>query len=200
MKQSLIFIFLLTLALNAVSQDSKDQQIDAFGMVFINDVFRFQSVDGAGHVDNGEGYSLGLEYSKRITGKIWINFGFSYLKVSNLYHEAIINPMEPQGTYKQQTKLLQFPLRIRYDILKWLNMKSGLTIDQQLNHKEGRCIDNQSGIGFSLVGGVNLISNDAFILNLEPQLGLTSLIPFERTTFQQHFLTTGIRLNMGYRF
>ena len=40
--------------------------------------------------------------------------------------------------------------------LKRLHIKSGLTFDFQTNNMEGTHTDNQSRIGFSLLGGVDL--------------------------------------------
>jgi hypothetical protein len=163
-------------------------------------VFRFSEIEGAGYADNGEGVRFGLQYSKLINNKIWLNTGFGYLRTSNVYHGANIGPMEPQIIQTQESNIIQIPVRIRYDLLNWLYFKSGLTFDFQTNNKEGINVDNQSGIGFSLVGGIDLKLSESLRFNIEPEFGFSSLIPFNGDDYQQHFILTGLNLNFGYRF
>lgn len=200
MKRLLISIFILSAVMTSYSQSESTNQFDLSGYIFTNNVFRFSEIEGAGYVDNGEGIRFGLQYSKLIKSKLWINTGFGYLRTSNVYHGAFIGPMEPLISQSQESNIIQIPVRIRYDLLNWLYFKSGLTFDFQTNNKEGIHVDNQSGIGFSLVGGVDLKMSESLQLNIEPELGFTSLIPFIRDDYQQHFLLTGVNFNLGYRF
>jgi len=137
MKQLLIPILFLTFRLTSYSQSELNNQIDLSGYVFTNNVFRFSEIEGVGYAENGEGYRFGLQYSRLISKKIWINTGFGYLKTSNVYRGAYIGPMEPQVIQSQESNIIQIPIRIRYDMLKWLYIKSGLTIDSQTNNKDG---------------------------------------------------------------
>ncbi|MCK5823551.1 MAG: outer membrane beta-barrel protein [Bacteroidales bacterium] len=108
--------------------------------------------------------------------------------------------MEPQIIQNQKSKIVQIPIRIRYDLFNWLYIKGGLTIDKQTNNIDGEYIDNQSGIGFSFVGGIDLKLTDKIRFNIEPEIGISSLIPFKGDDYQQHFLNKGINLSFGYRF
>lgn len=200
MKKLLISLIILTVGITTYSQSDNNNQIDLSGYVFINNVFRFSKIVGVGSVDNGEGYRFGIQYSKLITEKIWINTGFGYLKTSNVYHGAYIGPMESQIIQSQESNIVQIPIRIKYDLLNWLYFKSGLTIDFQTNNKEGINVDSQSGIGFSLVGGIDLKLSETVHFNIEPELGVTSLIPFNGDDYQQHIMLLGINFNIGHRF
>ena len=200
MKRLLISILILSAVMTSYSQSESTNQIDISGFIFTNNVFRFSEIDGAGYADNGEGMRFGLQYSKLIKSKIWINTGFGYLRTSNVYHGAIIGPMEPLIIQSQESNIIQIPVRIRYDLLNWLYFKSGLTFDFQTNNKDGIYVDNQSGIGFSLIGGIDLKLSGSLRFNIEPVLGFTSLIPFNGDDYQQHFILTGLNLNLGYRF
>lgn len=199
MKGLFFFILILTIGLTTYSQEQSNE-IDLSGYIFTNNVYRFSEIEGAGYADNGEGYRFGLQYSRLIADKFWINTGFGYLKTSNIYHGAIIGPTESQIIQSQESNIIQVPIRIKYDLINWLYFKSGLTFDYQTNNKKGVHVDNQSGIGFSFVGGVDLKLSESIRFNIEPELGFTSLIPFNGDDYQQHFILTGVNFNFGYRF
>ncbi|MDY0076358.1 MAG: outer membrane beta-barrel protein [Bacteroidales bacterium] len=200
MKRLLISAILIALGLISYSQSKHSNQIDLSGSIFRNNVFRYRTMDGGGHTENGDGFRFGLQYSKLITDKIWFNTGFGYLKASNVWHGDFIGPFSPQLSGSQETFIISIPVRMRLDLLNWLYFKTGLTIDFQTNNKAGNYVDNQSGVGFSLVGGIDLKVSKSIHFNIEPELGITSLIYFDRKKSQQHFLLTGINFNIGYRF
>jgi hypothetical protein len=56
------------------------------------------------------------------------------------------------------------------------------------------------GLGFRWLGGIDLKLSESLRFNIEPELGLTSLIPFNRNDYQQHFILTGVNFIIGYRF
>jgi hypothetical protein len=182
------------------SQTDSKNQIDLSGYLFVNNVFRFSEIEGAGHVDNGEGLRFGINYNRKILDKLWINSGLNYMRATNVYHGSIIGPMEPKIIQSQISELIQIPMRIRCDIRKWFYIKTGLTFDSQFNNKDGKYVDNQTGIGFSLLGGIDLSIFNLIHFDIEPEFGITSLIPFNADDYQQHFLLTGINFNIGYRF
>ena len=146
MKKLLISILILSAVMTSYSQSESTNQIDLSGYIFTNNVFRFSEIDGVGYADNGEGIRFGLQYSKLIKNKLWINTGFGYLRTSNVYHGAFIGPMEPQIIQSQESNIIQIPVRIRYDLLNWLYFKSGLTFDFQINNKEGIHVETKVGL------------------------------------------------------
>jgi|GEM_PF-1847136 len=200
MKRLLLSVLLLSFGLAAYPQSKQSNQIDLSGYVFVNNVFRFRSMDGGGYNDTGDGYRFGLQYSRLITDKIWINTGIGYLKTSNVWHGDYIGPMDPQRSGSQASYIIQIPVRMRLDLLSWLYFKTGLTFDFQTNNKDGNYVDNQSGVGFSLVGGIDLKLSKSIYFSIEPELGITSLIYLDRKKTQEHFILTGINFNIGYRF
>ncbi|MBA7544034.1 hypothetical protein ES705_36380 [subsurface metagenome] len=194
MKRLIIILVIALLGLVSYPQNGKRNQIDISGSIFFNSVFHFSESNGEESVENGEGYRFGLQYSRLITNKIWINVGVSNLRMSNIYH-GVITVIQ-----WQDSKIIQIPVRIRYDLIKWLYVKSGFSFDIQTNNKEGLHVDNQSGIGFSLIGGLDLKLSESIRFSVEPELGITSLIPFSGNNNQQHFFLTGVNLNVGYKF
>ena len=195
----LTFILCL-LSFASISQvDTKRNQIDILGNYFQNDVARFTELNGVGSVDDGKGYCFGINYSRKVANKLWVNSGINYLKTSNDFNPAPTG--EPRPTIEDiESKLLRIPVKIRYDILKWFYLKTGLTVDYQFNNLSGKYIDNQSGIGYSLSAGINLNLSELIYFNIEPELGITSLIPFNSERYQQHFLISGVNFNIGIRF
>lgn len=200
MKRLLISVIFLSFGFAAYPQSKQFNQIDLSGAFFKNNVFRFRKMDGGGYNDTGDGYRFGLQYSRLLTDKIWLNTGFGYLKTSNVWHGDFIGPFTPRISGTQESFIIQIPVRIRVDVINWLYFKTGLTIDFQTNNKAGNYVDNQSGVGFSLVGGIDLKLTKSIHFNIEPELGITSLIYLDRNKAQEHFLLTGINFNIGYRF
>lgn len=198
-------ILKLTLVLCCLSSasfsqvDTKRNQVDILGNYMKNDVTRFPELDGAGSVDNGKGFCLGINYSRKVANKLWINSGINYFKTSNDFNPALTG--EPKPTIENiKSELLRIPVKVRYDFVKWWYIKTGLTIDCQFNNKSSDYIDNQSGLGYSLSSGINLRLTGQIYFNIEPELGITSLIPFNSVRDQQHFLITGISFSIGTRF
>ena len=181
------------------SQLDTKNQIDIVGNYLQNNVYRFSEIDGAGSADNGNGFCLGINYNRKVAEKLWVNSGINYLKTSNDYHFAIIDE-NPPPQVNVESELWRIPIKIRYDILKWFYLKTGLIVDYQFNNQSGKYIDNQSGIGYSLSAGINLNLSELIYFNIEPELGFTSLIPFNSDRYQQHFLISGVNFNIGLRF
>ena len=182
------------------AQTNEKNQVDLSCYLFKNKVFRSKKMEGTGVITNGEGIRFGLQYSRLIKNKIWINTGLGFLRARNVYHGAVSNPHEPQFIKTIESYIIQIPIRIRYDMLNWLYLKSGFTIDIQTNNKEGVYLDNQSGIGFTLICGFALKITKSLLFIIEPEVGVTRLNPFHRNKNPQHFLLTGISFNIGYLF
>ena len=198
LKYFFFILFVSTPGLNSYSQIRSTVQIDLSGSFFTNEVFRFSEIDGAGYADDGEGLRFGIQFNRMISKKLWINTGLGYFQTVNVVHGAYQGPMEAQIIQTHKAGLVQVPFRLRYDLLKWLYIKSGLTFDYQVRYKGVNKVDDQSGIGFSCAPGINLRLSESLRINIEPELGITSLIPFKGDTYQQHFLMTGVNVNLGY--
>ena len=197
LKLTLIFCFLSSVSFSQI--DTKRNQIDVLGNYVQNNVTRFPELDGAGSVEDGKGFCLGINYSRKVANKLWINSGINYFKTSNDFNPAPTG--EPRPTIENiSSELLRIPVKIRYDFVEWWYIKTGLTIDYQYNNKSGDYIDNQSGLGYSLSSGINLRLTEQIYFNIEPEFAITSLIPFNSVRDQQHFLISGVNFNVGLRF
>ena len=194
MKQLLTFLLCIAFGLKAFSQSQSTNQIDLSGGISISNVYRFLPLEGDAYISSGKAYGFELEYNKLIVNKIWINTGLGYTKIPNVFHTMPIDVNR-----KFNLDIVQIPVRIKYDLFSWLYFKSGLTFDYQLNDKVD-LVDNQSGIGFSFVGGVNLNISESVLFNIECSLASTSLIPFHLDDSHQHYFISGINLGFGYRF
>ena len=203
MKGLTVYILFIIINLNSFSQYiSNRNKLGISGSIFVNEVFRFQEIEGAGWIDNGKGFRLGFDYSSRIRYNLWIHSGIHYLHASNDYYSAPINPSIPQISLKQNTNLFQFPICLGYHFLfnEMLYFRTGLTIDYQFNKKEDLFIDNQTGIGYSLEGGIKLDLENDLHINLGPEIQVLSIIPFNPGKHHQHFAIIGFNIVMGYEF
>jgi len=197
LKLTLILCFFSTITFAQI--DSEKNQIDILGNYFQDNVFRFSEIEGAGSVENGNGFIFGIIYNRKISKRIWLSSGINYLKSINDFNPAPTG--QPISTIENlQTELLRIPIKVRIDFNKWLYFKTGVTIDSELENKNNNEIDNQSGIGYSLAIGLELKIMKNIYFNIEPELGFTSLIAFDSERYQQHFLITGINFGLGMKF
>jgi hypothetical protein len=198
-KLKLTFIFCIISFLSYSQIDTKIDQIDIVVSYIQNDVARFPELDGAGSVLEGKGICFGLNYNRKVAKRIWINSGVNFLRTFNDFNPAPTG--EPLSTIENlETEIIRVPVKIRIDFLKWFYLKTGLTIDSELSNQNENYIDSQSGIGYSLSLGLNLKLTDLIYLNIEPELGYTTLIPFNSEKYQQHFLLSGVNFSIGFRF
>lgn len=59
-------------------------------------------------------------------------------------------------------------------------------------------MDDQSGIGFSMEGGLEMELEHNFHINLGPEIQVLSLIPFNQQKHQQHFALLRFNIIFGY--
>jgi len=78
MRRLLISFTIITLGLISYSQTNDKNQVDLSCYLFKNKVFQSKKMEGAGGITNGEGIRFGLQYSRLIKNKIWINTGFGF--------------------------------------------------------------------------------------------------------------------------
>lgn len=179
--------------------DTDKNQIDILSNYFLNNVYRYSEIDGAGSLENGYGLIFGINYNRKVSERIWLSSGINYLKTKNDFNPALTG--EPISTIENiETELLRIPIKVRIDINKCFYFKTGVTIDSELKNQNNNEIDNQSGIGYSLAIGLELEIMKNIYFNIEPELGFTSLIAFDSERYQQHFLITGINFGFGIKF
>jgi len=179
--------------------DTKENQIDIIAGYLGNSVIQFVAMDGGGSVENGKGFCLGINYNRKVAKSIWINSGIIFQRTLNDRNPAPTGL--PTPTIENiETEMLRIPLKVRIDFLKRFYLRTGFLIDTEISNKNESGIDNQSGIGYSLGVGLNLKIADTFILNIEPELGFSTLVPFNQVEYQEHFLLHGVNFSVGYRF
>jgi len=179
--------------------DIKENQIDIVAGYLENDVARFPELDGAASVETGKGFCFGINYNRKVAKSIWINSGIIFQRTLNDINPAPTGELLPT-IENIETEMLRIPVKVRIDFLKWFYLRTGFLIDTELSNKNETLIDNQSGIGYSLSLGLNLKIADTIYINIEPELGYLTLIPFNSEKYKQHFLLSGINLGIGYRF
>jgi len=200
MKTLRLTMLLCLFSLFGFSQtEVQKNQIDLVGNYSTNEVFRFSELDGAGSVENGNNFTIGINYNRKISEKIWVNTGVNYFKSLNNFNPA------PTGApivviKDMKTELIRIPIKLRIDLVKWFYIKTGFSLDTELSNSTVNYIDNQSGLAYSLACGINLNLTKQVYLNIEPEWNLLSIVPFNSNEHQHHFQTSGINFGIGFRF
>ena len=196
--QQIILIFIFQSAFGQV--ESAISQIEFTTYFFKNTIFQFEENFNLEQFENGEGYRFGVLYSKKIHNKIWLSSGLNYLRATNEYFGPSIDTTIGNILYSVGARIIQVPAKVRFDIFKWIYLKSGISFDYQINNREGKYIHNQSGISYSLGCGIDLRVKEQIHLQIEPEVGFTSLPALYKKDFQQHFTLSGLNFILGFRF
>lgn len=180
----------------------KDNIIELQGGVVANSVFRFATKGTMQTADNGIGSTFNILYSRRLSERWWVGGGLGYISLLNT---ATISTVPPFITKDVTTSMWSIPLHVRFDFSKWLYAKPVITVDFQSQNKKGVNLNNQGGVRFALAVGADIEVWKGLHLGIEPSIGVTSLVPFNRRsedTYSTHqrFLLYGATLNASYRF
>ena len=211
MKGFVISSLLLFLSVMALAQEQnqkyslelpKDNLLEVNGGFVLNNVIRFEDTNREGDADNGIGYSFGFLYSRKLTDKLWVGGGYSYMSVKNDYVRAPSLDSPSLEEYRKEitTEMWSIPLHVRYNFFKWAYVRPGVSFDFQGANKKGEFVDNQTGLSVFVAAGVSFKVWNSFSVGIEPKVGLTSLAAFRRSDYQQHFITYGATLNVSYLF
>lgn len=205
MKRTLITVVLVVMSLVAFSQEStdkyslelpKDNMLEVNGGFLLNSVVRFKSNKHLGTAENGNGFSVGITYSRKLTDKLWVGGGYNYMELTNDYNSVSL----PVIVESKTAKIWSIPIHVRYSFTKWAYIKPGFAFDFQYNNKEGEKIDNQSGVSVYLAAGVNFKVWKSMYVAFEPKVGVMSLAAFKGDDYQQHFIVYGATINLSYLF
>lgn len=203
MKRVTLTTFLVFIFSMAFSQMEEKNQINLSNNFSVNDVYRFSELTGGGYVENGSATKFGVNYSRKIGKKLWLNLGFNYLRTSNNLDFIVYEENDPLLLKAKtiKTDVLCIPLKLRYDVNNWFYLKSGINYSNQLKSSFDGIIDNQTGIGASIACGFSLAINKSFYISLEPELEILSLLSLkDDVDYKQRFLLFGANFSIGYRF
>ncbi|MCF8228476.1 MAG: hypothetical protein K9G58_13775 [Bacteroidales bacterium] len=178
-----------------LAQEPHEKRFGLSTAVFKNDVYRQVQLDGAGGVDAGSAFALGIQFNYHLKGKFWLGTAFEYFEANNTYKGAVVNPQVSLFTKEIQSRIVSLPVFLKYYPHKLIYLKPGITFDYQFNNTDGAYIDNQSGVGISFSAGFEIKVLKMVYLAIEPGFGLTSIINLHGGNFPQRFFCYGLGFN-----
>ena len=180
----------------------KDNMLEISGGHMLNTVFRFRTESEMRTAKSGGGATFGLTYSRKVIDWLWVGGGVNYM---GLYNTYLSYASGPQAERTCASKIWSIPLFARFDVMKWMYLKSGIAFDIQNNNAEGRWLSNQSGISLNAALGFDFELTKSWHIGLETRAGLTSLAAFrirekDKYATHQRFFIFGETINLFYRF
>lgn len=200
MKILLSIIILVTMFNVCNAQVSnKEKRQSKVGISFssfgANDVIRYQELDGGVGYDSDNFYTLGVNYLHTINNWITFETGLEYSKHSIIVVPNYMPKVENEA-YKNEFSLINIPITVRLNFLKYLFFNGGLIVD--IDAAASSSIDSQTGIGGII--GVGTKYDFAFGASIfaNPYFKAHALLPFSSNDYQQRIMETGIRIGLTY--
>ena len=167
----------------------------AFSSFGTNDVVRFKVLDGDASYKGDDFRILGISYIYTLNKWLEAETGIEYSK-----HNIIINPNVPpdadDSPRKADFSLINIPLTLRVNFLKYFIVNGGLIVD--FDGSSDSSIDNQTGIGMLLGVSIKYDFDSGVSAFINPYTKLHSLIPFQAREYHQRVLENGIRIGLTY--
>lgn len=152
-----------------------------------------EALDGGASYDINTGFSIGLQYSRKLSNKLHlmtsINLYDNSVTVTPGFHPDI--DMTPK-TY--DARLIYIPLLLKVDLSKYFFINGGLIGDIDIT--KDNYITNQSGIGASLGMGAEFSIDDKFSIQLNPYLNFHGLILTTKENYPERIFDLGVKLNL----
>lgn len=196
---TMLFLLLITCNLSNAQKTSGDNKIGKIGISFSsfgeNDVIRFENLTGSASYNSDHFYTLGINYIHPLNNWLEIETGLEY---SN--HTISIQPNLPpdmdNSPYPADFSLLNIPLTLRANFLKYFFINGGLMLD--FDAGDSKPIDNQTGIGGLLGVAAKYDFDFGATVFINPYLKAHSLIPFSPENYHQRLMESGFRFGITY--
>ncbi len=168
----------------------------SFSSFGTNNMFYFQSLDGAASYNSDNFYVFGVNYIYSFNKTLSIETGIEYAE-----HRIIIEPNLPPNydvqPYGASFSLLEIPFYVRADFLKYFFVNTGTFITWHIQPDDS--VDSQSGIGTMLGIALKYDFKRGVSLFVNPYIKAHSLIAFQKSNHQLHLMETGFRFGISYR-
>jgi hypothetical protein len=200
MEKPALLILCFVFAFSAFAQKNEGKtQKGKIGITFSsfgeNDVIRFQPLDGEASSNSDKFYILGINYINKLNNTFDFETGIEYAK-----HNIIIDPFDPPydeaPSHGAQFSLVNIPLTIRVNFLKYCFVNGGLNLD--IDPTISSPIDSQNGIGAILGAGIKYDANCGVSAFVNPYMKAHSLISFSAVENHQRLMETGFRFGIMY--
>ena len=143
--------------------------------------------------DMGTGFTIGLQYSKKLNGKLHLLTGVNWY-TNTLTVTPSFYPGIDQTPKDYNVQLIYIPLLLKVDFGKYFFINGGLLGDIDISKE--KYIASQSGIGASIGPGVEFSLTDKFAIQLNPYLNFHGLLLTNKDRHPERIFDPGIKLNL----
>jgi len=201
MKKQIFILALSLINLHFIIAQENDSKIKngKIGVTFSsfgeNYVIRFEEPLGAASYNSDYFYTIGMTYVLPLQKWLEAETGLEYSK-----HSIIIQPDLPPNmdvtSRKEKISLVNIPITLRANFLKYFFVNGGLFID--IDSSINSPIDNQTGIG--AIVGISAKYDFDFGISVfvNPYTKIHSLLPFQLERYPQRILESGVRIGLTY--
>lgn len=160
-----------------------------------NQVYQFQSLDGAPDYESDGFMVLGLNYMHYFNDGLALETGLEYGSYRLTPDNGLPSGMAMPGQ-AQDISLMALPLAVRAHFWKYFFLNAGVLFHADVsNHND---IDAQNGMGGMAGLGLYYNFNSGIFLFANPYFKTFSLLSFSGVNNPQRLLETGLRLSIGY--
>ena len=202
MRLIITYILLLGIATAMNAQEDKPEKSKgAFGITFASfggdELLHFQNLVGAASYGSDNFFAIGVNYVRGINK--WLDFETS-LEFSK--HNMYINGSSLSGEYtpsrKVVPKLINIPLTVRANFLKYFFANGGIMVDIDVADSDD--YDKQTGLGAMMGIGAKYDFSSGLSVFVNPYIKGHSLLPFTTDNYHRRLMNAGIRLGVMYNF
>jgi hypothetical protein len=186
-------IFISVVLIMAVVSTSK-AQYHSYGLsVGVgNGTILKQKLAGAPSYKMSTGFSIGLQYSKKLKDKLHLLTGVNWYK-NTLTVKPNFYPGRDMTPKDYNVQLIYIPLLLKVDLSKHFFINGGLIGDIDLTNN--KYITSQSGLGASFGIGTEFSVTGNFAIQLNPYLNFHGLLLTDKQNYPERIFDPGIKLN-----
>lgn len=204
MKLKTLLIFILLFTFYNVTNGQSPEKTSSIGKVGItisslssNDVTYFRDVVGSAGYDGESFFSVGINYIHPLKSWLEIEGTVEYSKFTMEVNPPFYPGMDNES-YNTHVSLLDIPVTLRANFLKYFYANSGVLFDIDIS--DSNAIDNQSGIGGMFGVGAKYDFDFGASIFINPYLKMHSVIPFSQEgSIQQRLTESAIRFGITFQ-
>jgi len=188
----IIIIFSLTHAIGQIRPERSDPEIRIqISPQISGDGFIIEATNDNTWMDDAFGFEIGSSYSMNLINNLWLNAGIGVFHSKNNIN---IYFKESQSL---SFNIIKVPIGVGYDIMDWLRLNGGISIDYQYNNKDGQYISNQSGLSLNFAPTYIYSITDQFSLHAGLIFSHYSVISFNNDIYKDRIMTYGITIGLS---
>lgn len=160
-----------------------------------NDVFYFQSLEGAPSFDGSRFQTFGLSYVHPLNDWLELETGLDYSK-HTISINAHSSPLIDTTPEKTDISLISVPVTVRANFARFFFVNGGLLLNKDI--KSSNRIDAQSGIGGLLGIAAKYDFDFGLSVFANPYVKIYTLVPFDSENHHGRLLESGMRFGVTY--